>query len=251
MSTNTELIAELYASDAASALTNRAGRAIEALEAEMIARQVAHDTLFIRMRDAEVERDALQAQLAVAQGQEPVAFAIFTEDGHARMWSTLQPHVQKLADAEGLTVTKLYAAPIPQQPAEPTECCEHCDDGDGLCVFPMYGPAPHTHDTSSGWIGSTRTLPKEQWGNNFREDPDCKGHGVYMRCESCGRGEQQATAPSVPEGWKLVPIEATPEMIESGAAHQYGSSSSYQNNLDAENTWDSMLATAPQPKDMK
>ena len=94
---------------------------------------------------------------------------------------------------------QLYAAPIPQQVAVPAECCEHCDDGDGLCVFPMYGPAPHTHDTSSGWIGSTRTLPKDQWGNNFREDPDCEGHGVYMRCEKCGRGEQPAAAAPQPK----------------------------------------------------
>jgi hypothetical protein len=50
---------------------------------------------------------------------EPVAWAIFLPDGAARMWSKLQPHVQKLADAEGLTVTPLYAHP-PVAP-EPTE----------------------------------------------------------------------------------------------------------------------------------
>ena len=72
------------------------------------------------------------------------------------------------------------------------QCCEHCDDGDGHCVFPYYGVAPHTHDTSQGWIGSTRLLPSDQWGDNFREDPDCEGHGVYLRCEKCGRGEQPA-----------------------------------------------------------
>jgi len=40
--------------------------------------------------------------------QEPVAWAIFTDAGNARMWSTFQPHLQKLADAEGLTITPLY-----------------------------------------------------------------------------------------------------------------------------------------------
>ena len=69
------------------------------------------------------------------------------------------------------------------------KCCDYCDDGDGICVFPYYGPAPHTHDMSAGWIGSTRTLPKDQWGDNFREDAECEGHGVYMRCPKCGRGE--------------------------------------------------------------
>lgn len=71
-------------------------------------------------------------------------------------------------------------------------CCDHCDDGDGFCVFPYYGTAPHTHDLSTGWMGSTRLLPREQWGGNFREDPECPGQGVYMRCPHCGRGEQPA-----------------------------------------------------------
>ncbi|WP_157673022.1 hypothetical protein [Curvibacter sp. AEP1-3] len=35
-------------------------------------------------------------------------WAIFTPEGNARMWSMFQSHVQKLADAEGLTVTPLY-----------------------------------------------------------------------------------------------------------------------------------------------
>lgn len=61
------------------------------------------------------------------------------------------------------------------------ECCDQCDDGDGHCVFPYYGVAPHTH-----------ALPREQWGPNFREDPESPGQGVYMRCPHCGRGEQQA-----------------------------------------------------------
>jgi hypothetical protein len=47
----------------------------------------------------------------------PKAWAIFVESGNARMWSTFQPHVQALADAEGLTVTPLYTA---QQPAVKT-----------------------------------------------------------------------------------------------------------------------------------
>ena len=72
--------------------------------------------------------------------------------------------------------------------------CEHCDDGDGHCVFPYYGIAPHTHALPTpthptDWIGSTVTLPRDQWGDNFREDPDCPGCGTYLRCEKCGDGE--------------------------------------------------------------
>jgi hypothetical protein len=77
------------------------------------------------------------------------------------------------------------------------QCCEHCDDGDGFSVYPYYGVAPHIHDTTGretagdplALIGSTRLLPPDQWGDNFREDPECPGLGVYLRCEHCGRGE--------------------------------------------------------------
>ena len=69
-------------------------------------------------------------------------------------------------------------------------CCDHCDDGDGHSVFPYYGVAPHTH-AQGPMIGSTRLLPREQWGDNFREDPECPGQGVYLRCPQCGRGEQR------------------------------------------------------------
>jgi hypothetical protein len=75
--------------------------------------------------------------------------------------------------------------------------CVLCDDGDGHCVFPYYGIAPHIHDTTGRetandpWaiLGSTRLLPRDQWGPNFREDPESKGQGVYLRCPSCGCGE--------------------------------------------------------------
>lgn len=43
-----------------------------------------------------------------ASAPKPRAWAIFVDSGNARMWTTLQPHVQKLADAEGLEVTPLY-----------------------------------------------------------------------------------------------------------------------------------------------
>lgn len=51
----------------------------------------------------------LSAELGqVPERAKPRAWAIFLDDGSARMWGTLQPHVQKLADAEGLQVTPLY-----------------------------------------------------------------------------------------------------------------------------------------------
>ena len=69
-------------------------------------------------------------------------------------------------------------------------CCAECDDGDGNCVFPYYGVAPHTHEAAypAEWLGSTRLLPRDQWGGNFREDEDAPGHGTYLRCGGCGGG---------------------------------------------------------------
>ena len=52
---------------------------------------------------------ALKSNLVLGpNAPKPRAWAIFVDSGNARIWSTLQPHVQKLADAEGLQVTPLY-----------------------------------------------------------------------------------------------------------------------------------------------
>ena len=59
---------------------------------------------------------------------EPVAWAIFPDTGNARMWSTFQPHVQKLADSEGLTVTPLYTRPQPpRQPLSEEAVRKHLE----------------------------------------------------------------------------------------------------------------------------
>lgn len=56
--------------------------------------------------------------------QEPVAWAIFVDSGNARMWTTFQPHIQKLADAEGLAVTPLYTHPQPRHPLTDEQIAE-------------------------------------------------------------------------------------------------------------------------------
>ena len=71
--------------------------------------------------------------------------------------------------------------------AAQTLCCAGCDDGDGNCVFPVYGLAPHTHTAGSA-LGNTVLLPLDKWGDNFTEDAKCPGMGTYLRCASCGRG---------------------------------------------------------------
>lgn len=49
-----------------------------------------------------------------------------------------------------------------------------------------YGVAPHKHDMekTGSIIGSTVIIPKEEWPNNFREDPECEGCGTWF-CEAC------------------------------------------------------------------
>ncbi len=64
------------------------------------------------------------------------------------------------------------------------DCCEYCDDGDGISVFPYYGIAPHTHDVIGGMV----MMPKNKYGDDFIEDPESPGQGTYVRCPKCGRG---------------------------------------------------------------
>jgi len=68
--------------------------------------------------------------------------------------------------------------------------CEHCDTPDG-CAYPIYGLAPHKH-LGNEMIGSTVLEPKDQWPDNFVEDPESPGCGVYTECPECG-------APNKPE----------------------------------------------------
>lgn len=60
--------------------------------------------------------------------------------------------------------------------------CDQCHDGDGGCVFPYYGLAPHIHTKP---IGGTEFLP-EPYPENF--SPDGDGTGVWTHCLDCGAG---------------------------------------------------------------
>lgn len=59
--------------------------------------------------------------------------------------------------------------------------CEYeCHD-----YFPQYGVGPHNHDLSKGsFIGSTVPIKKDEWPDNYSEDPECPGCGVYV-CPEC------------------------------------------------------------------
>lgn len=57
----------------------------------------------------------LRAELAAIRGQEPVAFAVFADNGNIRIWSANSSAIRAELIAQDLTITDLYALP-PQQP---------------------------------------------------------------------------------------------------------------------------------------
>ena len=63
--------------------------------------------------------------------------------------------------------------------------CKQCDDGEGGCVFPYYGVAPHTH-APGPFIGSTVLAPRAEWPANFEPDSDGSGCGTWTHCLQCG-----------------------------------------------------------------
>ncbi len=72
--------------------------------------------------------------------------------------------------------------------------CVNCNDGDGVSVYPYYGVAPHEcyFRKKGGFddnkVGESTLTPKEEWPDNFQEDPDVAGLGVYTHCLDCGAG---------------------------------------------------------------
>ena len=58
-------------------------------------------------------------------------------------------------------------------------------------------------------------------------------------------GEPAQPAPSLPEGWKLVPIEPTPGMIDAAEYVDWGDADVRGSCI---NAWDRMLAAAPEAK---
>ena len=88
--------------------------------------------------------------------------------------------------------------------------------------------------------------------------PLCKAEGqspeVMRVCPECGSkeatlpGAQAQPAPSVPEGWKLVPIEPTEKMINEGTCAATLPGPHYIDSACAKQCWTNMLAAAPEPK---
>ncbi len=68
--------------------------------------------------------------------------------------------------------------------------CDDCFEG----MYPYYGLAPHKHvGVDPGdprmFIGST-VIDPEPYPDNFSEDQEAKGCGVYTHCLKCGRDHE-------------------------------------------------------------
>lgn len=75
-----------------------------------------------------------------------------------------------------------------------SNCCEMCDDGEGGCIYPYYGAAPHRCGFKDGnpMIGHSKELPASEWPKNYEHDGEPNpggypGSGVYAYCPNCGR----------------------------------------------------------------
>jgi hypothetical protein len=67
--------------------------------------------------------------------------------------------------------------------------CQHCIDPDGERCLPAYGVAPHTcfYKIPGAAIGQSVLLPRQEWPDNFIEDAECPGQGMWY-CEHCREG---------------------------------------------------------------
>ena len=63
-------------------------------------------------------QSAAQVQAMLAAPAQPVAWAIFAENGHCRMWTQNKDHADIAAKATGLPLTALYATPQPVAQAQ-------------------------------------------------------------------------------------------------------------------------------------
>lgn len=90
-------------------------------------------------------------------------------------------------------------------------------------------------------------LDEIAWSNNTRRQSDRADDArIVLRA---AMEQSQVNSPEIPEGWKLVPVEPSPEMVTDGAVESYGpllAGIVYQERV--RRAWQAMLAAAPQPQ---
>ena len=94
-------------------------------------------------------------------------------------------------------------------------------------------------DTSGG-----EYMPKCPWcEERFKHDKEC----LLNKAIAAGEAELAKPAPVIPEGWKLVPIEATEEMLETGINYRLHTriAKDWTWERDTNEIYKTMLAVAP------
>lgn len=80
----------------------------EKKELEVYTAAQVHEMLASLRSELEAARGKVEA---LTKPQEPVAYAIFAENGNIRLWSTEPQHVKRIAQEKGLQLVKLYTHP--------------------------------------------------------------------------------------------------------------------------------------------
>lgn len=161
---------------------------VKALSIKLFDEEVEFATYSELLAVVKAGRAALATPAAQAPQPEPaavpVAWAIFTPDGNARLWGTLQPHVQKAADAEGLTVTPLYAHPAPQ-PAPAGVVAQLRDNSDKLALRAVFELCEATEDMPDS-PADDYGLQRFRAGQRFEAKRLRRGIGTWYQDTFCG-----------------------------------------------------------------
>ena len=220
--------------------------------------------------------EAAMARLSKIERQEPVAEMTLVDIG---IGDARQLRVNWLMDGYLDVGAKLYAA-AGASPVEPSQEWKPALSPATISTAPAY---LNTNDKAMwvlGWnecLNAQPPAPGEAAAQGqdlleimcarIKAADDAMADGNYMLdsddCISVIRGTwkppmlndkpaapiPQQPAPSVPEGWKLVPIEPTEAMLEVGFFAENDVFDSAKTKRI--HVWKDMLSAAPQPKDMK
>jgi len=68
--------------------------------------------------------------------------------------------------------------------------CKSCTDPNGEACYPAYGVGPHKcyWKIPGAVLGQSQPLPKDEWPENYQEDSECPGMGIWW-CPECGEGK--------------------------------------------------------------
>ena len=165
------------------------------------------------------EIDHLRAELAAIKAQEPIGW--YTEDhlddksATTYSWTVAERWVEK-----GWPVSPLYAAPVSEAKAQEPDCDRSaCGDfSPGPCDNPDCSARRDRMVGAPAAKAQGVVMPQSpHWpaDDSHLSDYD-RGH-LQGRCDMRSEVIRLNAAPvqqvSVPDGWKLVPVEPTPEMV--------------------------------------